>query len=625
MPRNGSGTYTLPAGNPVTTGTLIEASWANTTLSDMASEMTDSLSRSGEGGMLAPLRLADGNLSTPGLAFSNEVATGFYRSGTASMWASVAGIQITQFTSTGMVGRFAAGAVGTPSITAHGDLNTGVYFPAADKLAIVTGGTSRVIVDDSGNVGIGTIAPSKKFVVSDAGAYGMELAPNDAGGGYNRLINYDRAASLYRGVQYEAEYHIFSTGTTGNSEKFRIGVDGQLGVGGANYGTSGQVLTSGGASAAPSWTTLSLLTGVTTSTTTALGVNAGDSVTSGNYNTAIGYDAGTALTSGSSNTFLGFEAGKQITTSNWNTHIGYSAGANGANVSSNSFVGYLSGYNIGGSGNSALGHGSMQGSGPGNTAANNTAIGFQALLTVLSGGANVAVGYQAGDSITTGSWNTVIGHSSGDAITTGVANTAVGYNTLRNVTTGGTNVALGDSAYLSGNYSNSIALGYDAQVTGNNQGQIGNGNVDVYAKSFNNTSDARDKTDIQDTNLGLAFVMQLQPRMYRWDMREFYRSEKPGTDATEEEWNAWREANKLANLTPDGTHKRNRFHQGLVAQEVKAVMDSMGVDFGGFRDSEVNGGEPKMGLEYTQFIAPLIKAIQELKAEVDALKAAQGN
>ena len=39
----------------------------------------------------------------------------------------------------------------------------------------------------------------------------------------------------------------------GTSEKFRVGSSGQLGVGGATYGSSGQVLTSGGASAAPSW------------------------------------------------------------------------------------------------------------------------------------------------------------------------------------------------------------------------------------------------------------------------------------------------------------------------------------------------------------------------------------
>ena len=40
---------------------------------------------------------------------------------------------------------------------------------------------------------------------------------------------------------------------TANSERFRIGADVQLGVGGANFGTDGQVLTSNGTGAAPAW------------------------------------------------------------------------------------------------------------------------------------------------------------------------------------------------------------------------------------------------------------------------------------------------------------------------------------------------------------------------------------
>jgi len=346
------------------------------------------------------------------------------------------------------------------------------------------------------------------------------------------------------------------------------------------------------------------LIGATTSTKTAFGVNAGDSITSGANNTAVGYNAGTAVTSGSSNTFLGYEAGLTVTTGNFNTHIGYSSGGNGPNASSNTFAGYLSGYNIGGGANVSMGHAAMQGAGPGNTAYDNTAIGFQSLYVVSSGAQNTAVGRGSGDSVTTGTGNTVVGYASGSALTSANFSTAIGLE-----------------AMLTGNYNNSLAVGFDAQVTGANYGRIGDTSVDVYAKSFNNTSDARDKADIQDTNLGLNFVMQLQPRMYRWDFRELYRSPKPAADAPKEEWDAWREANKLSNLTHDGTHKRSRFHQGLVAQEVKTVMDSMGVDFGGFRDSEVNGGDAQMGLEYIQFIPPLIKAIQELKAEFDAYKA----
>lgn len=273
----------------------------------------------------------------------------------------------------------------------------------------------------------------------------------------------------------------------------------------------------------------------------------------------------------------------------------------------------------------------------GTTSANLTALGVGAAASLTSGSSNTCVGYNAGNSINTGSFNTLVGHAAGDSITdsnwnsmvgyfagnnvtTGTANSFVGYYAGNGVSTGGLNSALGDSAFYTGNHTNSVALGYDAQITGSNQGQIGNGNVDVYAKSFNNTSDFRDKADVQSTNLGLDFVMQLQPRMFRWDMREFYRPQKPGPNATQAERDAYNEASKLANLTHNGTHKRNRFHQGLIAQEVKSVMDSMGVDFGGFRDASVSGGDAQMGLEYTQFIAPLIKAIQELKAEFDEYK-----
>lgn len=62
---------------------------------------------------------------------------------------------------------------------------------------------------------------------------------------------------------------------TNSTERFRIGPAGQFGVAGANYGTSGYVLTSGGASAAPSWAQISV-----SSVTGTLGVaNGGTGVT----------------------------------------------------------------------------------------------------------------------------------------------------------------------------------------------------------------------------------------------------------------------------------------------------------------------------------------------------------
>lgn len=48
MPRNGSGTYNLPGGNPVVTQTLITSSWANTTMADLAAAISQSLSKDGQ-------------------------------------------------------------------------------------------------------------------------------------------------------------------------------------------------------------------------------------------------------------------------------------------------------------------------------------------------------------------------------------------------------------------------------------------------------------------------------------------------------------------------------------------------------------------------------------------------
>lgn len=45
--------------------------------------------------------------------------------------------------------------------------------------------------------------------------------------------------------------------TTNSSERIRVGSSGEIGLSGANYGTSGQVLTSAGSGAAPTWTTVS--------------------------------------------------------------------------------------------------------------------------------------------------------------------------------------------------------------------------------------------------------------------------------------------------------------------------------------------------------------------------------
>lgn len=82
MSRNGSGVYNLPAGNPVVTGTTISSTWANNTLSDIATALTGSIATDGQTAMTGNLPmggnkvtgLADGSAPTDAVAFG-QIAT----------------------------------------------------------------------------------------------------------------------------------------------------------------------------------------------------------------------------------------------------------------------------------------------------------------------------------------------------------------------------------------------------------------------------------------------------------------------------------------------------------------------------------------------------------------------
>lgn len=91
MPRDVNGNYTLPAGNPVVSGTPISSAVQNATTSDLATALTDSLSRSGKGGMLVPLLFADGTAAAPSITFTAEPTTGIFRSGPAEFAITVTG------------------------------------------------------------------------------------------------------------------------------------------------------------------------------------------------------------------------------------------------------------------------------------------------------------------------------------------------------------------------------------------------------------------------------------------------------------------------------------------------------------------------------------------------------
>jgi len=249
----------------------------------------------------------------------------------------------------------------------------------------------------------------------------------------------------------------------------------------------------------------------------------------------------------------------------------------------------------------------------------NTAVGAYSMLGT-TGQNNTGVGFGTLQFNTTGAANTAVGLKAMQSNSTGLANTAVGESALVSNGSGNYNTAIGAVAIGNTDYSNTTGLGYMAQVSGNNQVQLGNSTTTVYSYATATRSDARDKADVRPTSLGLAFISSLQPVDFRWDYRDDYRPAMP--DSTDPQaLAAWRSAGDLSNLAHDGTHARSRFHHGLVAQDVQALIADRGLEFGGIQDHTVNGGDEQLTLGYDEFIAPIIKAIQEQQAQIHPLQA----
>lgn len=101
MPRDSAGTYTLPPGiNPVESGTVIESDWANNTMNDIATALTDSLDRNGRGGMSGSFSFVDGTVGAPGATWTAETNSGFYRAGAGDMRVSILGSDLFRWVNT---------------------------------------------------------------------------------------------------------------------------------------------------------------------------------------------------------------------------------------------------------------------------------------------------------------------------------------------------------------------------------------------------------------------------------------------------------------------------------------------------------------------------------------------
>jgi len=134
----------------------------------------------------------------------------------------------------------------------------------------------------------------------------------------------------------------------------------------------------------------------------------------------------------------------------------------------------------------------------------NTAVGYNVLNLNLTGTYNSSLGMDA-LYLTTGSYNNAFGWRALRSNTTGENNVALGSRALEGCTTGNYNIAIGSQAYFTGNYSNSIAIGYNTSITGSNQVHIGNTSItEIKGQvAFTQYSDGRVKTQIQENVPGL--------------------------------------------------------------------------------------------------------------------------
>ena len=183
--------------------------------------------------------------------------------------------------------------------------------------------------------------------------------------------------------------------------------------------------------------------------------------------------------------------------------------------------------------------------------------------------------------------------------------------------------SLGHNAQASG--SNSTALGTGASIATGNYIQIGRSTDTVRAAGTVVSSDARDKTDIIENDLGLEFLSKIKTKKFKINHRDRYYKEEEivgedgevstrrvfdekGHPVVDEE--AWTAASK----------KGERWHRGVIAQELMEDVDSM--EFAAVKHTRVKDPDSpdEYSVEYGEFIPVLIKAVQELKTRVEVLE-----
>jgi hypothetical protein len=292
----------------------------------------------------------------------------------------------------------------------------------------------------------------------------------------------------------------------------------------------------------------------------AIGDTSGFSITDGSYNITVGADAGRSITTGNDQTVIGYTAGYSMTTGQRNTVIGKEAGYNITTTSDVVAIGYGAGRKSAGD---SVWVGTNAGGETTGTVSNSSSvgIGYDALADATSYG-NVAVGANAGKYITTGQNNTFIGRTAG----------ASGYN----MTTGSNNTVIGfGSDGSTQTISNEITLGNSSIST-----------LRCQVQTISALSDRRDKKDIEELPLGIDFINTLKPVKFTWNMR-------------------------------DGA-KVGQQEAGFIAQDLdEAQIDADAEDY---LSLVLKNNPEKLEASYGKLVPVLVKAVQELSAEITTLK-----
>jgi hypothetical protein len=352
---------------------------------------------------------------------------------------------------------------------------------------------------------------------------------------------------------------------------------------------------------------------------TATGAQAMQNTTTGAYNTALGSTALLSNTTGSSNTAVGEKAMQGNTTGGSNTALGSGALQNSTNGNYNTAVGFQTLYSATSfsDGNTAVGYKSLFST----TGSENTAIGFQAGNVNAGGNFNIFVGYNAGQANTQGSGNVFMGLGAGSSNTTGNYNTYVGYGSggITNTNSANTFYGYGSGSGSNGDNNsfvgyfakpnsaslfNCSAFGYQSVATDNSQLMLGAASL---AKLFCSValtvfSDGRYKRNITENVPGLSFINKLRPVTYHLNVHDIDNKLR----ITEDKLTAGEVAKKEKVL-----------YTGFVAQEVERAAKEIGYDFSGV--SKPANDSDFYGIRYTDFIMPLVKAVQELSAKNDSL------